>query len=318
MEEEILVSIICITYNHEKFIKDALESFLMQKVDFNYEILIHDDASTDNTAKIIREYERKYPDLVKVIYQKENQYSKGKPVISNLYKIAKGKYFAFCEGDDYWIDKNKLQKQVNFLEKNKEYSATYHNVLIVNENGKEINDGRETFPIREEQDIQGVPEDFSFFPGQGATIVSRNFYQKLLKKNIDIDVYKTNGDMKLPIIFLSMGKIKIFEDIMAIYRRIYTGDSWNAKNKNKNLTDFYFQSNIELKRLVKDLTGKELDINRHLARYFLDSLVILLKNPNYNNLKISFNILKKMPNKLFAINFIIKRGILKSKIWKKI
>ena len=75
MKDDIMVSICCITYNHEKYIREALDSFLMQNTDFKYEIVIHDDASTDNTANIIREYEEKYPDIIKPIYQKENQYS---------------------------------------------------------------------------------------------------------------------------------------------------------------------------------------------------------------------------------------------------
>ena len=114
---EILVSICCITYNHEKYIRDAIEGFLMQKTDFPFEVLIHDDASTDGTADIIREYETKYPDIIKPIYQTENQYSKGIKISATYnYPRAKGKYIALCEGDDYWIDPYKLQKQVDFLE----------------------------------------------------------------------------------------------------------------------------------------------------------------------------------------------------------
>lgn len=111
-----MVSICCITYNQEKYISDALNSFLMQKTDFEYEILIHDDASTDRTAEIIKEYEKKYPDIIKLIYQTENQYSKGVKVGRFNMERAKGKYIALCEGDDYWTDPFKLQKQVDFME----------------------------------------------------------------------------------------------------------------------------------------------------------------------------------------------------------
>lgn len=133
--QEPLVSICCITYNHEKYIRDAIESFLMQETDFPFEIIIHDDASTDKTAEIIREYERKYPELIKPIYQTENQYSKGLRVSLLTYKKAKGKYIAFCEGDDYWTDPLKLQKQVTFLEKNPDYVITYTAVEAFDENG---------------------------------------------------------------------------------------------------------------------------------------------------------------------------------------
>ncbi len=110
------VSICCITYNHEKYIRDALNSFLMQKTNFPIEILIHDDASTDGTANIIREYEAKYPDIIKTIYQTVNQYSQGKDVSQFNFNRAQGKYIALCEGDDYWCDPQKLQRQFDYME----------------------------------------------------------------------------------------------------------------------------------------------------------------------------------------------------------
>jgi glycosyltransferase involved in cell wall biosynthesis len=121
-----VVSICCITYNHEKYIEDALEGFLIQKTDFPFEILINDDASTDSTADIIREYEAQYPNLIKPIYQTENQYSQGKkPNQEFNFPRAIGKYIALCEGDDYWQNSLKLEKQVDFLEKNKDYGLVH-------------------------------------------------------------------------------------------------------------------------------------------------------------------------------------------------
>ena len=98
-----LVSICCITYNHAPYIRQCLDGFMMQQTNFTFEVLIHDDASTDGTADIIREYESKYPDIIKPIYQTENQYSKGVKVSATFnFPRAKGKYIAMCEGDDYW------------------------------------------------------------------------------------------------------------------------------------------------------------------------------------------------------------------------
>jgi len=112
-----LVSIICLAYNHEKYIHQALEGFVMQQTDFPFEIIVHDDASTDHTAAIIKEYESKYPKLFRPIYQTENQYRLEKGRVTKIvYKAAQGKYIALCEGDDYWTDPLKLQKQVDFLE----------------------------------------------------------------------------------------------------------------------------------------------------------------------------------------------------------
>ena len=138
MNDNILVSINCIAYNHEKYIAQAIESFLMQITDFKYEILIHDDASTDNTAKIIKEYERKYPEIIKVIYQKKNQYSQGKKVSLFNVKRARGKYIAVCEGDDYWTDRHKLQKQVNYMENNPECGLCFRTVSIFDDKSQKI------------------------------------------------------------------------------------------------------------------------------------------------------------------------------------
>lgn len=134
MENDILVSISCVTFNHVKFIEKCLEGFLMQKCDFNYEILIHDDASTDGTKEIIEKYYALYPDIIKPIFQKENQYSKGKRGFNVKYNFsrAKGKYIALCEGDDYWTDEFKLQKQVDFLEENQKYALCCHRYSIFN------------------------------------------------------------------------------------------------------------------------------------------------------------------------------------------
>lgn len=122
-----LVSISCITYNHINYIEQCLDGFLEQETDYPFEILIHDDCSTDGTTEIIQKYSTKYPDIIKPMYETENQYQQGKPAGSLIWNFprAKGKYIALCEGDDYWIDENKLQKQVDFLESNPEYGMCY-------------------------------------------------------------------------------------------------------------------------------------------------------------------------------------------------
>lgn len=136
---QIMVSILCITYNHEQFIRDALEGFVNQITDFEYEILIHDDCSTDSTADIIKSYEKNYPNLIQPIYQKENLYSKHIPIIATqLLPIAKGKYFAICEGDDFWTDNYKLQKQVNILERYSNCSICFNTVVCSDISGKNM------------------------------------------------------------------------------------------------------------------------------------------------------------------------------------
>lgn len=131
---DIKVSILCTTYNHGDYIKDCLDSLLAQKTNFAFEIVINDDASTDNTSLIIEEYVKKFPKKIHCITQKENLYkSKGLPeIMSNiLLKNSTGKYIAFCEGDDYWTDSYKLQLQYDAMENNDDCTLCVHRANMV-------------------------------------------------------------------------------------------------------------------------------------------------------------------------------------------
>lgn len=120
------VSICCTTYNHESYIKDALDGMLMQKSDFPFEIIVHDDASTDETVNIIKEYINRFPNIIKPIFQTENQWSKGNRIMPIVFKYAKGDYIALCEGDDYWTDENKLQIQVDEMKRYPKCDISFH------------------------------------------------------------------------------------------------------------------------------------------------------------------------------------------------
>nr|MDE6696236.1 glycosyltransferase [Muribaculaceae bacterium] len=130
-----LVVVWCLTYNHEAFIKQALEGFISQKTHFPFVIIIHDDVSSDGTVNIIKEYSEKYPDMILPIFEEDNQFSKSIGFLDNIMKeacVATGaKYIAFCEGDDYWIDCHKLQKQVNYLEANADYGMCYTKAKVM-------------------------------------------------------------------------------------------------------------------------------------------------------------------------------------------
>lgn len=136
---EIKVSILCTAYNQEKYIEDALKSFVSQKTSFQYEVLINDDASTDRTPMIIKEYENRYPDIIHAIYQKENQYHKVNSINSQiLFPLSKGKYIALCEGDDYWTSNNKLQRQFEMMEEHPEIDMCAHRAIRVSANSKSL------------------------------------------------------------------------------------------------------------------------------------------------------------------------------------
>lgn len=126
-----MVSIWCLCYNHAEYIARTLDSFLEQETDFPFEIIISDDASTDGSADIIRSYAEKYPDIIRPMLLTENVYSTGKNMFATLFfDKTRGKYVAVCEGDDYWTDKSKLQRQVDWLEANPDYSLCVHNTML--------------------------------------------------------------------------------------------------------------------------------------------------------------------------------------------
>lgn len=132
------VTIICLTYNHERFIRDSLDGFIEQKTTFPFEAMVIDDCSTDSTASIVQEYEQRYPDIIKPVYRRKRQHLDGLPnLMELLLQSVKSQYVAFCDGDDYWNDPYKLQKQVDFLDTHAEYVVCYHDAIIINEVGEE-------------------------------------------------------------------------------------------------------------------------------------------------------------------------------------
>lgn len=226
--ESIMVSIICLAFNHEKFIRDALEGFVNQKTDFAYEVLIHDDASQDGTADIIREYEKKYPDIIKPIYQTVNQYSQGVLICDEvLFPKARGKYIAMCEGDDYWTDCGKLQKQVDILEKNPQYSACTHCVSMVD------------YRSGEENVINPTDQDYIFGVSDLILWRDKKYHTSSLMLRKEFFVVPSElrmrkvGDYPRAVYCALNGQVYYMRDIMAKYR-YFTPGSWSSRNEGEN------------------------------------------------------------------------------------
>lgn len=216
-----IVSISCISYNHGMFIKKALDSFLEQKTNFPFEILLHDDASTDGTADMIRAYAVRYPEIVKPVYQTENQHSKGINV-SKVYNYprAKGKYIAICEGDDYWTDPDKLQLQFDYMENHPQCSFCFHNAKVCYMNGVY----RQNFlPMDDFKPLHFRREDADYNPGElillgfipTASIFARKEYM------LDMPDFCPNpvcGDLPLRLILSTYGPAHYFDRFMSMYR----------------------------------------------------------------------------------------------------
>ena len=211
-DSNIKVSISCITYNHEPYIRQCLEGFIMQKTTFAYEVLIHDDASTDATAEIIREYEEKYPDIIKPVYETENQWVKGKRgSVEFNFPRAKGKYIALCEGDDYWIDPYKLQKQVDIMDLHGEYSICGHDYRVVDAVSRILQNGIGL--VEREINIDDFVKKGSLF-FQPLTVL----FRKSMFCSEEYSEYAHSKDITLFYHLLKKGKAYIMPDVMGCYR----------------------------------------------------------------------------------------------------
>ncbi len=220
-KEPPVVSICCTTYNHENYITEAIDGFLIQETGFPFEIVIRDDCSTDETAKIIKLYVDKFPNIIKPIYESENQFSKGIKPMPVVYKKAVGKFFALCEGDDYWTDPLKLQKQVDFLESNDDYVITYASVEAFDENG-EIEDyiGGATHDL----DSVELQKAFSI---NTLTVCFRNVI-----KEVPPEFQCTRfGDLFLWSLLGAYGKGKFLKDIKPARYRVHDGGIFSRKKK---------------------------------------------------------------------------------------
>ncbi len=250
MTSEVMVSVYCMAYNHEKYIRDALEGFVRQKTNFKYEVFVHDDASTDHTAQIIAEYADKYPDIIKPIYQKENQYSKGIGIVTNfILPRMQGQYIAVCEGDDYWCDENKLQRQFDFLQTHPEYVACVHNTTELN-----CRTGRKRVLYDPKQDHDLTFEEVMDY-GSSAFHTSAVFYRREYF-NVP-EALKANGfgDYPLAVYLRLNGKIYRFKEIMSVYR-IFADGSWTTQN----------MGSISQERIIRTQT-RTADFTAKASRY---------------------------------------------------
>lgn len=223
------VAIHSLTYNHEHYIKEALDSFLMQKTDFPFIAIVHEDASTDGTAGILREYAEKYPDIIFPIFEKENQYSKKDGSIDDIMhaaiKASGAEYVAMCECDDYWTDPNKLLTQITFHKNNPEYGMSFHDVSYYDQSILKLRRRPCSYPKNQEV----LTEDVIIGGGGFCPTCSVIYKFSLLK---DYPEFASNyhvGDYPLQIFFSLVSRIYYMNSVMAVYR-INSSSSWTANN----------------------------------------------------------------------------------------
>lgn len=231
MKEKIMVSVVLISYNAEKYIKEAIESVVAQKVNFKYELLLADDCSKDNTLNIMKEYEKKYPEIIRILKREHNLGATRNQLDASLQ--SKGKYITLLEGDDYWISEDKLQRQVDFLEEHPKYSGVSH-YRQGREDGKII----ANYPTEIKKSCDITMDDFTKgkmkFP-ESATLYKNIYLDKKHKKDIEYlcTLHNVISDTQLCTYLLSLGKVYFMAEPLMAYRiRRKKGESnYNSTHK---------------------------------------------------------------------------------------
>ena len=268
-----LLAIKCLVYNHEPYLRQCLDGFVMQQTNFPFIAIVHDDASTDNSAAIIREYEEKYPDIIKTIYETENQYSKSDGSLTRIMNKAIDelgcKYVAVCEGDDYWTDPQKLQKQVDFLEAHEDFSVCCHNVNMWDESTHTMTMNYATPNAPEEASVVELAKANYII---NLSVMYR--YNPQVYTNPFPDTYA--GDYPMHLRHAEYGKIKYFPQVMGVYRA--GSGVWSTlsaaemlqkeiqmvielqkyyKDRNDIFESLCFQLNLRLSQLLQQFMPKE-------------------------------------------------------------
>jgi glycosyltransferase involved in cell wall biosynthesis len=304
------LSIIVLTYYHEKYIRYALDSILAQNVNFKYEVLVGDDASRDATPEILKEYTRKHPNIFKVILRKKNIGAVRNGV--DLLKRATGEYIAQLEGDDYWLDLNKLQKQVDFLDKNKEFIGCAHKCVIVDENGVPDYTKSPSFVYSKKIFSLNNYSSKADIPGQAATLVFRN----VIKDWSPIErVHLFVGDKTLMLMLLSWGDFYVFNDVMSAYR--YVIDKKAGKNFfSLHFANPYWQHDSFMRFVRLNEYARSIGISTKIGKEKLDeyytSLVEnIINEPDFKRFKQLAEMTAKSREPLRYIGLIAKHLILK-------
>lgn len=258
-----LLSVRSLTYNHVRYLSQALDGILMQVTDFPFEVIVHDDASTDGTTDLLREYVQKYPNIIVPIIQTENQYSKRDGSIRRaIDPKLRGKYIALCEGDDYWTDEHKLQRQVHFLEEHPGYTMCVHAVNYV-QDGKVLRNDRISETARDLSTAEIIEGGGMFCATAsicGLTAVFTEYPEWRRKASV--------GDYPLQILMAVRGRVHCMPEIMGCYRVMSAG-SWSQTQQDVSVSNKRRLNEIAWLKLLDEDTGKQYhdSIARKIAKY---------------------------------------------------
>ncbi|MBW9393712.1 glycosyltransferase [Enterobacter roggenkampii] len=248
-KDKVYISIVCITYNHGDLIYDALNSFLSQSTNYKFEIIVHDDCSSDQTVNILNEYHKKFPNIIKPIYQSENQYSIAPSLpLFNCFAMVQGEYIALCEGDDYWTDVTKLEKQIKVMIENQSINLAVHDASCISFDNKKA-----SYSFSKHSKIPSIIpfEIISKIEYQFSPTASMFFRSSEIKKIPDSFKHSPCMDLFLEV-FLGLNGIYYHPDVMSVYR-INVPGSFFERNNNDRLNQICFMEKvISYTEMLKD------------------------------------------------------------------
>lgn len=287
-EERPLVSIGLMTYNHEAFIAKAIESVLMQETNFTYELVIAEDCSTDRTREIILNYKKKYPNLIRLLLQDQNVGMKKNS--NDLRRACWGKYRANLEGDDYWIDPGKLQKQVDFLESHPDFVAIGGDFTCIDDYGYPCafpwGDIKYTYCMDNEYAVEHLRQWLLF--GHTSTIMFKNFFYDCGDEvNQRFDEVNMLGDRRICLFLVMKGRVWHEKEIWTVRRVLKkSSSSMTCAVKNSNYLGVNFGWLLEAERYCWEEFHYRLDLHQKKEQRWLGSLKVFFKNPNQENYQV--------------------------------
>lgn len=309
------VTVCCLVYNHARFIRETMDGILMQNTNFEFDIVVHDDASTDGTEQILWEYKERYPDKITLLTEKENQYSKGGKIMKGmLLPKVTGKYYCICEGDDFWTDPNKLQRQYDALEAHPECSFSVHNVQCVDEESAPA--GKVFPPVKLNPGVLTAEEYIGYEVGQSMWLFQTTcflfrtdyLHEYLYDTPEFIDVYKKAGDLQRVLFYLTKGNVFYIDQFMSAYRigvkgsvgeRLVINKSFRINQRKGYIATLESYNEYTNGRFEKDIRSYQL---RAEFGYLLDEgNYSAIKDPKFSEIYSQISAKQKIKITLFGI-----------------
>ena len=310
--DDVVVSVVVVSYNHEKFIEKAMRSILSQKTNYRYELIVGDDASIDKSPCIIKKIADEYPHIVVPVLRKKNLGATRNGY--DLWCRAKGRYIISCDGDDCWCDNSRIQEQVDFLELHPEYGGVCGRVRLIDEEDSKLSDdflGNSSFFLFDGNVFTRKEFEKWLMPGHVSAMMMRLDSARVKKIKEVFLSHSIVGDRIGVLYGLLSGDIYCTQNVVMCYRILTTNNHFMAQYQKNNLRD----EDVRMMQAIENFVHKEIDDDFSLEPVkkdrFVAAISILLKQNTKRNRQVLWNIWSESNNKLIYSWILIKTIILK-------